>query len=527
MDPKVLVIGIDGATSKVLLPLIKMNKLPTFEKMINKGVYGIFKSIFPPSTGPAWLSMATGKNPGKTGVYDFLTRKGNDFSIKLISSFDYRKNNPYWDLLDKEGYKIYLLNHPLLYPFYKINGVMIGGMGTPENTKITFPTELEKKINKLGREYQTIVEWNSPKYYDKKKFIQDLHMFIEKQFKVLYYLIKDNWDLFIHVSSASDFLQHVMWEDWNNTSSEYHQDFIGFWEKLDQKIGLILENLGNTNVFIVSDHGFGPLTENFNLSKWLLEKHFLEIDPRYNIRSSLVNLLNFIYTKIENSPLKKYLLSERLNLNFFTKTFNLGYPFPPEVNVLSSKVIPGYSSAAYGALHIMDTVNDYEDFRDKVIQELKKLETAYGFNLDIYKREELYQGNKTNQAPDILFIINNHQCNVLSATLKGEIFSNNLPFKNKSGSHRNEGIFYAFGPDIKEGLTINANIIDLAPTILHIFDVPIPDDVDGRLLMEIFKEDSEIAKRNPKSSNLNYSRKKQEDEKLKEVIRDLKLKKKL
>lgn len=509
------------------MPLIEKDKLPTLAKIINKGVYGNFESTFPPSTGPAWLSMATGKNPGKTGVYDFLTKKGSDFSIQVLSSFDFRKNNPYWDLLNNEGYKTYLLNHPLLYPFYKINGVMVGGMGTPNNADIVFPARLEKKLNDISGGYVTSVDWNLPKYYDKKKFVQDLHIFIGKQFEVIKYLIKDDWNLFIHVSSASDFLQHVMWEDWNDITSKYHQDFISIWEKLDLKIGSILENLLNINVFIVSDHGFGLLTENFNLSKWLLEKHFLKINPRYKSRNSLETLLNFIYKKIENSPLKKLILSEKFKLSFFAKTLNIGYPFPPEVNVLDSKVIPGYSSAAYGALHIMDSVKDHKKFREEVIQELKELETTYGFNLDIFRREELYWGEKSNQAPDIIFKINDHQCNIQSSTLKGEVYSDTLPFENKSGSHRSEGIFCAFGPDIREGKKINAKIYDLAPTILHIFDIPIPNDVDGRVLKEIFKEDSEIVKRKPKYSKSNYYDKKPEDEKLKEVIKDLKLKKKL
>jgi len=41
----------------------------------------------------------------------------------------------------------------------------------------------------------------------------------------------------------------------------------------------------------------------------------------------------------------------------------------------------------------------------------------------------------------------------------------------------------------------NVRIIDLAPTILHIMNVPIPNDMDGRVLTECFEEDSELAKR--------------------------------
>ena len=51
----------------------------------------------------------------------------------------------------------------------------------------------------------------------------------------------------------------------------------------------------------------------------------------------------------------------------------------------------------------------------------------------------------------------------------------------------------AFGPDVKKGMQIkNANICDIAPTILHMFNVPIPSDMDGCVLNEIFKDDSEF-----------------------------------
>ena len=526
MNTKLLIIGVDGASWEVLSPLIEMKKLPTFEKIVNNGVSGDFVSTFPPSTGPAWLSMATGKNPGKTGVFDFLTKKGTEFEFNVIGSFDYRKNNPYWDILDKQGYKIYIVNHPMLYPLYKINGVMVAGMGNPETSNITYPAKLEKELKSLVEDYWTIVEWDTPKYNDRKVLIRDLKLFIEKQFKVLRFLIKNDWDLFLHVSSASDFLQHAMWRDWKDENSKYHKDFIDFWINLDKEIGSILELVENTNIIFVSDHGFGNLKQNFNLSKWLADKDFIKINPNDRLKSSFNTIFEYFYKKIENTPLKTLIVSEKLKFNFLIKSFGIGSIFPPEVDVSNSKVIPGFSSAAYGALHITDKVENYEEFREVVIDELRKLKETFGFDIDIFKREELYNGEKTNQAPDILFKINDHGCNVLSSTLKGEIFSETLPFENKSGSHRNKGIFCAYGPDIKSGLKISSSIYDLAPTVLHIFNAPIPEDVDGRVLTEIFKEDSEYAKRKPKLSKKIDFKIKTEDDKLKDVIKDLKLKKK-
>ena len=58
------------------------------------------------------------------------------------------------------------------------------------------------------------------------------------------------------------------------------------------------------------------------------------------------------------------------------------------------------------------------------------------------------------------------------------------------GSHRSKGIFIAFGPHIKQGATIiNATLYDITPTIFYLQDHPIPKDMDGSVLTDIFNND--------------------------------------
>jgi arylsulfatase A-like enzyme len=61
-------------------------------------------------------------------------------------------------------------------------------------------------------------------------------------------------------------------------------------------------------------------------------------------------------------------------------------------------------------------------------------------------------------------------------------------FSGKSGSHRDNGIFLAEGPEVIAGKTFSgARIIDVAPTILHLLGVPTPADMDGRALIEVLE----------------------------------------
>ena len=58
-----------------------------------------------------------------------------------------------------------------------------------------------------------------------------------------------------------------------------------------------------------------------------------------------------------------------------------------------------------------------------------------------------------------------------------------------AGTHRPDGIFVASGPGVNAGTTIEgARIVDLAPTILRVLDLPIPEYMDGTVLQAAFVE---------------------------------------
>jgi len=118
---------------------------------------------------------------------------------------------------------------------------------------------------------------------------------------------------------------------------------------------------------------------------------------------------------------------------------------------------------------------------------------------EVWKKEEIYSGAQLDIAPDIVFTSNEYVANI---SLSGRIFTNG-----KSNRHALNGIFLAYGPDIKGAGEIQvAKIYDLAPTVLHIFDLPVPDDMDGRVLKEIFKEGSEPARRGIKYQSVDGER---------------------
>ena len=58
-----------------------------------------------------------------------------------------------------------------------------------------------------------------------------------------------------------------------------------------------------------------------------------------------------------------------------------------------------------------------------------------------------------------------------------------------SGSHRPVGVFGARGPAIRRGLVANElSILDVAPTVLYSLGLPLPEELQGRVPVEIYDD---------------------------------------
>ena len=513
---KLIIIGLDGATWKVINPLVKENNLENLKNITNRGSYGILSSCYPPVTGPAWLSMATGKNPGKIGIFDFISIDKDYSKSHIVNSNDFIKNHPYWDLLNNADYETIISHHPMLYPLYDLKGIMTAGIGSPNDSEIVKPKIHENKINNITQGYWARIDWHSSKYYNKNLFIEDLTTLIEKQFNSVDYLLNEKWDLFLHICSATDFLQHVMWKDWKKKDSTFYKEFVNIWKLIDENIGKIYDRHRDSNLFIVSDHGFGSLNYNFNLNKMLIDIDYLKRKRFFHLKKIIFDFYLKIFKIFKNTKVGKKIKIIIKDNNIGKKSLNIGLPVSPEIDIIKSKVLPGFSSGLHGTILIKDE-NEKREIKKEIKKEFLKIEKRYKISIDVFEQTDLYIGDKIDLAPDILFSINNFNTSVQYSKIEEELFSEFKAEKNKTGTHRTEGILIATGPDIKENFNIKASIYDIFPTILHMFNVSIPRDIDGKVLKEIFKEDSELS-----NKDIVYKKKFSEKELLKFKINNLK-----
>ena len=140
---KVLVIGIDAMDPRIVENLMVEGKLPNFEKLKKMGTYARLKTTIPPETPVAWSAAATGSNPGKYGIFDFLGRNKKTYEPKLnlakrkegLLGTSYQsamKGKPFWRITSEQGIETTVIRWPLTFPPERVNGRMLSGLGVPD-----------------------------------------------------------------------------------------------------------------------------------------------------------------------------------------------------------------------------------------------------------------------------------------------------------------------------------------------------------------------------------------------------------
>ena len=136
---KAIFIGIDGLDPIILEQMMEMGHLPSFARLSRLGSYHRLRTINPPQSPVVWATIATGKDPGEHGVYDFLHRKTDDYmpflSIVRLERSGYVtpvRAETFWEAASVKGIKSTVLRYPLAFPPNKINGRVLSGLGTPD-----------------------------------------------------------------------------------------------------------------------------------------------------------------------------------------------------------------------------------------------------------------------------------------------------------------------------------------------------------------------------------------------------------
>ena len=138
-SPKVLVIGIDGMDPQLLDDYMAKGVLPHFARLRDEGFYSRLGTTTPPESPVAWSTFATGCNPGKHGLFDFVRRAPNgyhpDLALVQVKGSGYearRQGEPFWETTSAHDVPTTVIRVPITFPPESVHGRMLSGMGVPD-----------------------------------------------------------------------------------------------------------------------------------------------------------------------------------------------------------------------------------------------------------------------------------------------------------------------------------------------------------------------------------------------------------
>ncbi|HUT36209.1 MAG TPA: alkaline phosphatase family protein [Planctomycetota bacterium] len=144
---RVIVLGIDGLSPAVVERLLERGQLPAFARLRDSGAYRRLATSNPAQSPVAWTTIATGANPGRHGVFDFIRRDPRAYRPELAilrvnprnvagrrgSMFLPVRHAPaFWNAASDAGVPSTVVRWPLTLPPDAIRGRMLAGLGVPD-----------------------------------------------------------------------------------------------------------------------------------------------------------------------------------------------------------------------------------------------------------------------------------------------------------------------------------------------------------------------------------------------------------
>ena len=287
---------------------------------------------------------------------------------------------------------------------------------------------------------------------------------------------KDRTEITAVVLDGPDKIQHLFWrfldpeyasaddDAWVQRMRDLATDF---YRRMDDNIRQMVEAAGpDTDVLIVSDHGFGPTTEIVHINEWLSRNGYLN------------------WTEVAENDALGQLTAEKLKDHLGMVDWRRTSAFcpTPSSNAIYIKQDNG---DGYGV-----KPENYLDFCLKLKSGLLELK-------DPATGEQIITGVELNKMRGVPFV---EPCPDMTLHLRDGGFVSILhaedvvqPREHPDGTHRPEGVFIGHGPSFESGKQIDAlNLLDMAPLMLTLMDLPVPENLEGRVPQEALKNTHEV-----------------------------------
>lgn len=504
-----IIIGIDAGDPQLLERWAGDGTMPNLNKIMNSGCWGHTSGRDLLFEHGSWLSISSGVSRREHGYHHYRQLKPQTYELELVTG-DRLGVPPFWSTLQGTGTKCAIIDVPETSPLPDLSGIQLSDWAVhdPQSLAAAHPPDLLADVKRqFGKQIIVHEQYDSDLETDLVIY-QELMERVEKKGSLCRHLLAgDDFDLVFAVFAEAHTGAHQFWGYRSEAQglqkvpppNPLMHAVHDIYQAIDREIGMMLDQLPKeANVFIVSSVGLldhfpmGGLIEDFCF------KLGYQIRPAQNEAPlSLLGIGRKLIPESLRIEISKRMLSREARERIVSDQFHNGTDWTRTTAFTTPSTFMSFLWVNLRGRQPQGFVNpgsEYQELLDQLTADLQLLidpQTEQAAVRRVWQTCKLFDIDPSNShLPDLLvewvprptFVERlNHPRATLLQT-KPEFF--------RGSDHIRSGFVAASGPAIIGPQRVaDLDVLDLAPTFLHILGIPQPSEMIGQVVPEFGGED--------------------------------------
>jgi predicted AlkP superfamily phosphohydrolase/phosphomutase len=531
---KILFLAIDAGDKFLLRNWADDGILPTIKSLVAKGLVGETMSVEGLYEGSTWPSFYTGLTPARHGFHRLTQINPGTYEFYRCYPGEFIRQEPFWSHLSSAGRKVAILDIPLSGLPKALNGIQMVEWASHDGVYgfQTWPGPLKGDVLKRFGKHpvRPCCDSYGRSPQDFCTFRGHLIEGVRKKCDLtIHYMNTAEWDFFAQVFTEGHCAGHQCWHLHDPTHPNHDQNVVSrtgdpirdVYRAIDSAIGRILAHVDQqTLVLFLATHRMAHNIGGAFLLEEVLEK--LNVFKRRSSApaSGQEGMIKRIFDVARREwhklpdPIRitlKPVLSPLYGSAARRVVGEDFYPPGPGMNLEHSKCFPHENGNLISGIRInlsgrepdglVKPGKELEAFCRELSDDLLSLvdvDSGKQMIRRVIRTSDFFKGPCIDHLPDLLVawnedkligskaVNNDKSCRLRLTSEKIGIVEGEYTYC-RTGDHRPEGLFIAYGAGISPGtLGRTVSIMDFAPTFLNLFGLANPG-LDGEPIGEILE----------------------------------------
>jgi predicted AlkP superfamily phosphohydrolase/phosphomutase len=286
---------------------------------------------------------------------------------------------------------------------------------------------------------------------------------------------------------GADRIQHLRWDE----IMAFHPQAVEYYQMLDQALGMALDALqADDLLMLVSDHGFQGVRRKFYIHEYLYRRGFLKMRGGGNRRRiRALAIARQVILTLRLQKLARLVRGQLRQVGVMDVVKEHHAAYLPDLDWRNTHAwLPSSSGfiAGYADIFLDDTLS--EEVIQQLMIDLKELrdpDTSLPLITEMYREQAFGAGTFAPGERHLIILAGEN------TTMPTELGRSALWETSDvtAGIHHPDGVLYLYGAGVKHDTVIAPkHVYDVAPTILSFMGVPLPNDLDGKAITDVYEE---------------------------------------